>query len=199
MSNTGGGVFLPNEASTVTGWTFASPSWTSPVVTGGTFAGGTFTGPTFSGLINSDYKVLAATATYSATVTPATITGFSWTLIPGSYIFDMNLPITITTVGGLTISFALASTVLTSIQYQSYAATAADNGTAVSTQGTTTASGTKVFDSKTAAYTLVTVKGSMVVGTGGTFSWQGCQNTSAGAGDASLVLLGGYAKLIRVS
>jgi len=45
----------------------------------------------------------------------------------------------------------------------------------------------------------VEVTGSMVVGTGGTFAWQGTQNTSAGGGDVSAVLLGAYAQLTRVA
>src|SRR6185436_18028332 len=159
----------------------------------------TLTGKTITGAVDSDYKVLAAPITYTSNVVAATITGFSFTLVPGTYVFDINLPIVMTTNGGLALSFLLTTAVLTSIQYQTYASTAADNGTAVSTQGTTAASTTKVFDSKTAAYTLVSAKGSLVCGTGGTFAWQGCQNTSAGGGDVSIVLLGAYAKLTRVA
>lgn len=226
MANQAGGVFQPNEPAAVTNWTLTtptisgasmtsttltSPTITSPTITGTTtvgngatlttpvLSGGTITGATITGTVASDVKVLAASATYSATTTPATLTGFSWTVVPGTYVFDLNLPATMTTNGGLTVNFLLTTAVLTSIQYQSYAATASDNTTGVSTQGTTTASGTKVFDSKTAAYTLVTIKGSMVVGTGGTFAWQGTQNTSAGAGDATVVLLGAYGSLTRAA
>jgi hypothetical protein len=168
-----------------------------------TFTNKTLTSPTINGAtlgttINTDYKVLAAPITYTSNVTPAVITGFSWTVVPGTYIFEVNLPTTMTTVGGFTQSFVLTTAVITSIQYQTYAATASDNTTAVSTQGTTTTSATKVFDSKTAAYTYVQVRGSMVVGTGGTITWDGCQNTSAGGGDVTTLLLGGYAKLVRV-
>jgi len=119
--------------------------------------------------------------------------------VPGVYIFEVNLPTTMTTVGGLTISFVLTTAVLTSIQYQTYASTASDNTLAVSTTGTTTTSATKVFDSKTSAYTYVKIWGSMVVGTGGTFTWDGCQNTSAGGADTSTILLGAFAKMNRVS
>lgn len=195
-----------DAANTFTGvQTMTSAALTTPVLTGSvtgtyTLAGTpTLTAPTINGAINTDFKVLAGNATYTSTVTPATLTGFSWTVVAGTYVFDMNLPATLTTVGGLTINFLLTTAVLTSIQYQSYASTAADNSTAVSTQGTTTTSGTKVFDSKTAAYTLVRVTGSMVVGTGGTFAWQGTQNTSAGGGDVSVVLLGSFARLTRVA
>jgi len=200
-----------DAANTFTGvQTMTSAALTTPVLTGSvtgtyTLAGTpTLTAPTINtatlnGAINTDFKVLAASATYSATTTPATLTGFSWTVVPGTYVFKVNLPATMTTVGGLTIDFLLTTAVLTSIRYQSYATTATDNADAVSTQGTTTTSGTKVFDSKTAAYTLVEIAGSMVVGTGGTFAWQGTQNTSAGAGDATIVLLGAYAQLTRVA
>lgn len=175
---------------------------TGPAATGtiATLAGTeTLTNKTITAAVIPDWKVLAATATYTSTTTPATLTGFSWTVVAGTYIFEVNLPATMTTNGGLTVNFLLTTAVLTSVQYQTYAATAADNTTAVSTTGTTTTSGTKVFDSKTAAYTGVQIRGSMVVGTGGTFAWQGCQNTSAGGGDITTVLLGSYAKMTRVA
>jgi len=145
---------------------------------------------------SGERKVIATQIDYASNATAATITGFSWTVIAsGTYIFEINLPTTMTTNGGLTLNFKLTTATLTSIQYQSYAATASDNTTAVSTQGTTTTDATKVFDSKTAAYTLVTIKGSVVVNAGGTFAWQGCQNTSHV--DTTSLLVGGYASLIR--
>ena len=187
--------------------TLTFPSTTTTIVgtdTTNTLTNKTLTAPaintgTLAGCINQDFKILAANATYSATVTPAALTGFSWTVVAGTYAFEINLPTTMTTVGGLALSFVLTTAVLTSIQYQSYAATADDGGTGISTNGTTTTSATKVFDSKTAAYTHVNVKGSMVVGTGGTFAWAGTQNTSAGAGDATIVAIGSYARMTRVS
>lgn len=190
----------PATSATLTiidGTTVTGPAATGTLVTAAGTA--TLTNKTITDPIVSNAKVLAASATYTSTTTPATLTGFSWTVVAGTYIFEMNLPTTLTTVGGLTLNFALTTAVLTSIQYQSYASTAADATTAVSTQGTTTTSGTKVFDSKTAAYTYVRIVGSMVVGTGGTFTWQGTQNTSAGGGDVSVVLLGAYANLTRTA
>src|ERR1700747_3711473 len=127
MSNPSlGGAFNPNADYSPTGvWTFTqtpvigsgayvttgatqtltAKSLTSPTITG-TVAGVA----TWTGQIEGDTKVLAATATYSAAATartpPATITGFSWALIAGAtYVFDINLPTTMTTVGGLTVSF----------------------------------------------------------------------------------------------
>lgn len=175
---------------------------TGPAATGtlSTLAGTeTLTNKTITAAVIPDWKALAATVTYTSNVTPATLTGFSWTVVAGTYIFEVNLPATMTTNGGLTVSFLLTTAVLTSIRYQSYAATADDAGTGVSTLGSTTTSATKVFDSKTAAYTGVSIRGSMVVGTGGTFAWQGCQNTSAGGGDVTSVLIGAYAKMTRVA
>lgn len=163
----------------------------------GSSTSGTSAAPLVSG---GAYKVLAATITYTSNVTAAVITGFSWTVAAGAtYIFEANLPATMTTNGGLTVSFKLTTATLASIQYQSYAATATDNATAVSTNGTTTTDATKMFDDKTAAYTHVNVKGSFVTTLGGTFALYGCQNTSAGGGDVTSVLIGSYAKLIRVA
>lgn len=173
-------------------------------ISGGTISGaigtltGTLSGVTVASNITSDYKVLAAPITYTSNVVPATITGFSWTVVAGTYLFEMNIPTVMTTNGGLTVNFKLTTAVLTSIQYQSYASTAVDNTLGVSTTGTTTTDATKVFDSKTAAYTYVKVWGTMVVGTGGTFAWQGCQNTSAGGGDVTTLPIGAFAKLTRV-
>lgn len=173
-------------ADTTSAQTLTNKTLTAPVITGATE----------SGNIAGDNKVLAASATFTSNTVAATLTGFSWTVVPGTYKFDVNLPQTATVNGGTTISFALTTAVITSIQYQTYAATASDNTTAVSTQGTTATSATKVFDSKTAAYTLVNIKGTMVVGTGGTFAWQACQNTSNS--DTTTILLGSYATMTRV-
>src|SRR5258708_5584834 len=130
-----GGALVPGADQTITGlWTFSqSPvigsgayvttgatqtltakSLTSPTLTG-TVAGAA----TLAGNIFSDLKVLAASATFSNTATLATLTGFSWTLIAGAtYIFEVNLPTTMTTVGGLSVAFTLTTATLTSMQMQ---------------------------------------------------------------------------------
>lgn len=170
--------------------TKASPTWTSVGP-----SGATITSPIFT-----DRKVLAATATADANVVAATLTGFSWTVVAsGIYQFELELPCTMTTVGGLTLSFKLTTATLTSIRYNTYQATAVDNTTAVSATGTTTTDATKVIDNKTAAYTMTRVTGSMVVNAGGTFAWQFCQNTSAAGGDATLILIGARAGLYRTA
>lgn len=158
----------------------------------------TLTNKTLSGAINTDYKVLAASATYDNEGAPQALTGFTWTVAAGgTYDFQIDLDTTMTTNGGLELAFTLTTATLTSIRYTTYAATASDNTTAVSSTGTTTASATKMFDSKTAAYTTVRVKGSFVVGTGGTFALTACQETAAAGGDATLVLIGSTARVTR--
>ncbi len=160
----------------------------------------TLTNKTVSGAVNSDFVVLAASQTHTSNATPTALsTPFAFTVVPGTYIFEVDLDTTMTTTGGLTVAFVLTTAVLTSIQYRTYAATASDNTTAVSTQGTTATSGTEPFDSKTAAYTYVRIVGSMVVGTGGTFEWKTSQETSASGGDVSVVKLGSFARMTRVA
>lgn len=163
-----------------------------------TLTGKTLTGATVSATINSDTKALAANATATSNATLATLTGFSWTVVAGAtYTFDINLPATMTTNGGLSVALKYTTATMTSIQVQTYGATASDNTTAVSTQSTTTTDQTKFFDSKTAAYILVTLKGSFVVNAGGTVAVQFAQNTSHI--DTTTILLGAYANLTRVA
>lgn len=154
-------------------------------------------GSDLSGTNSSETKVLAASAAFTSNATLASLTGFSWTLVAGgTYQFEVNLPATMTTNGGLSVALKYTTATLTSIQAQTYAATASDNTTGVSTQSTTTTDATKFFDSKTAAYTLVTLKGTLVVNAGGTVAVQVAQNTSHI--DTTTVLLGAYAKFTKV-
>lgn len=160
----------------------------------------TLTAPTISAGIDSDTKYLAASITYDANTTPALITGFAWSVAAGGvYEFDVNLSTTMTTNAGLTVAFKLTTATLTSIRYTTYASTATDNGTAVSTYGTTAADLTEPFNSKTAAYTTVNLRGVIVVNAAGTFSWYGCQETSGTAGDVTILLLNSTAKMKRIA
>jgi hypothetical protein len=180
--------------------TKASPTWVA--LSGSAAAAitsGTITGATLSANINSDTKLLALSEVFDADVTPGLITGFAHAVVPGSYVFDLDLSTTMTTNAGLTIAFKLTTAVLTSIRYTTYASTATDNATAVSTYGTTATDLTEPFNSKTAAYTAVRVRGSMVVGTGGTFSWFGCQETSGTGGDVTTILLNSTSSMVRIA
>src|SRR5205814_5371262 len=69
-----------NLATAVTGETGSGAVvfGTSPTIATPAITGGTLTGVTLSANLNTDTKVLAATATYSNTGTLATLTGFSW-------------------------------------------------------------------------------------------------------------------------
>jgi hypothetical protein len=152
-----------------------------------------------TGTVSTDDKVVPASITYDANVVAATITGFSWTVVPGAtYLFDADLYTTMTTNGGLTVSFKLTTATLTSIRYFTYQSTASDNTTAASATGTTTTDATKMIDNKTAAYTSTRIRGSFVVGTGGTFALQACQNTSATGADVSIILIGSNVRFTRV-
>lgn len=148
----------------------------------------------------SETKYLASSITYDANTTPALITGFAWPVVAGGvYEFDVDLSTTMTTNAGLTIAFKLTTATLTSIRYTTEASTASDNTTAVSTYGTTTTDLTEPFNSKTAAYTRVRLRGVMVINAAGTFSWYGCQETSGTGGDVTILLLNSTATLRRIA
>jgi len=197
LQRTNGSVYVNTNTKASPTWVSLGVGATGAVLTDPVISGGSLTGSTVSGNIESDTVVLAAAETFDADVTPGLITGFAHTVVAGTYTFDLNLFTTMTTNAGLTIAFKLTTAVLTSIQYATYAATATDNATAVSTQGTTTTDLTEPFNSKTAAYTFVRVFGSMVVGTGGTFSWYGCQETSGTGADATVLKIGSYSSVVR--
>lgn len=147
---------------------------------------------------NPDIKVLAATATFTSNTVLANLTGFSWTLVAGAtYKFEVNIPATMTTNGGLDLALKYTTATAASIQLQTYASTATDNATAVSTQSTTTTDATRYFGSNTAAYTLATMKGTLVVTTGGSVAVQASQHVSNS--DTTSVLLGAYAQFTRVA
>lgn len=203
-SGTGAGVsgpgsvyFRTNGSVYVNTNTKASPTWVSLGVGA---SGAVLTSPTITSPIYTDRKVLAASAAFDNTATLVTLTGFSWTVVAGAtYQFQVELPTTMTTVGGLAVAFKLTTATLTSIRYNFYASTAVDNTKAVSGTGTTTADQTKMFDSKTDAYTIVRLTGAFVVNAGGTFAFQAAQNTAAAGADASTVLIGATAGIFRTA
>ena len=176
-----------SSTQTLTNKTLTSPTITSP----------TITGAALSGSIDSDVKVLAATETRDQTTTLATITGMTYTLVAGAtYEFDIELPITCTTNGGIAVGFGYTTLTLTSIRANFYVATAADNSTAVSGTSTTTTTATKFVNTKTAAYTLVRLTGTLVVNAGGTLAVQSAQETSHV--DVTSMLIGSRARFTRV-
>lgn len=174
-----------------TAQTLTSKTLTSPTITGGTVSAATL-----SGNIESDTKVLAATATFQTNTVLASLTGLtSPTLVAGkTYQFEVDLRTTQTTNGGLAVAFKYTTAVLTSIQCQSVQQTASAVAVA---QSTATADQTKFVDNKTAAYINTTLVGTFVVTTGGTIDVQACQNTSNS--DTTSVLLGSFARFTRVN
>ncbi len=146
----------------------------------------------------SDQKVLRASKAFTSNVTLTDLAGFSWNVVAGGvYYFDVLLPATMTTNGGISVAFSYTQGAsLASIQVLTYIATASDNTTAVSSQSTTTTTQTKFLDTATAAYTYCRLEGSLVVTSGGVISVQAAQNSSHA--DTTTVLLGATANMIRV-
>ncbi len=188
---------IKSLADTSTAQTLTNKTLTAPTITGSpTLTGATITGATVAGNINSDTKVLVATATTTTNVL-ASLTGFSWSLVAGAtYKFDVELATTQTTNGGLTVAFKYTTATLTSIQLKTYQSTDTDNTTAISTNNTTTTDATKFIDNKTAAYTRSRLHGTLVVNAAGTVAIQVAQNTTNS--DTTSILLGSYAEFQRV-
>lgn len=138
-------------------------------------------------------KVLAATATTTTNVL-ASLTGFSWTLqAGGTYQFDVMLATTQTTNGGLAVALKYTTATMTSIEVLSEQKSASAIAVANST---TTTDATKFVDNKTAVYLTTQLKGTMVVGTGGSVAVQFAQNTTNS--DTTSILLGSYATFTKV-
>lgn len=74
MANSGGGVLLPNEATSVTNWTLTTPTITTPTITGATLTTTTLTSPTITSPTISGTTAIGSGATLtSPTVNSPTI------------------------------------------------------------------------------------------------------------------------------
>ena len=157
----------------------------------------TFTG---DNVYSTEYKVLAATQNFDnqvgAGTTLTTITGMSWTVVPGTYYFKFRGTISITANNGLKMAFKLTGTSLTSLALRTYLSTDTDNTGGVSTAFTTTTDQALIFDDVATVYTNVTLEGTMVVGTGGTIALQAAEHTAHN--DDCLILLGAFSQMTRV-
>ncbi len=141
---------------------------------------GVFTQPMRKRLNHNFTDVSVSTANLAKTsdTTQAVIPGLvTDTLEAGAtYRFEAWLKVSQTTNGGLTLEFNTPDTLtLTSISYETQESTASVVAFA---QGTTATMGTKIIDSKTAAYISVLVRGSLVVNAAGKFELTAAQNTS---------------------
>lgn len=174
---------------------------TSQAITTPTITGGSLTGAALSANINGDVKVLAATQNFDNQVgqgtTLTTVTGMSWTVVPGTYRFKFHGTVTMTTNGGLKMAFKLTTAVLTSLALRIRQSTDTDNTGAISAAFTTATDQATWFSQKTVAFTNVIVEGTMVVGTGGTIDVQAAQETAHN--DDSTIVLGAFAEMERVA
>lgn len=137
-------------------------------------------------------------ATFSATsgdtsTTLTNLTGLVVTVVPGTYAFDIKLGTVSTTNCGLKVGFKLTTTVLTSIEYQATTGAAAG----VSNSRGTTATDQMSLFAATVASVHSHIRGTMVVGTGGTIQLQGAQNASHA--DTTSVFLGSSMTFTRIA
>lgn len=135
-------------------------------------------------------QIDAVTSTTGTTLT--NITGLSVDVeAAGEYSFEAYLPGTATTNGG--VKFAIGGTcTATTISYTGSQL----NGTTNNATATTTTKGNAV-GAATTVYTFATVRGSIVVATGGTLTVQFAQN--AAHADTTSVYVNGYFNVTRVA
>lgn len=145
----------------LTGVTLTNPILINPT-TQGTVSG---VGLTQGGIASGSFSAASNT-------TPANITGMAATLAPGTYVFDIYLAVTDGATGGLkvngTFSGTLTSFVADTWVYNTTTVTAEVNITSIASN----------FVSAAVAATAVSIAGTVVVATGGTFQLQGAQSVS---------------------
>lgn len=156
--------------------------------------GGTITGVTLSGQISGNVKRTSASVTANATATYANVTGLSFTVVPGTYSFNLMLPSTVASgTGGIKYAFNYTTAVLSSIEASARGYTAS----AVAVQHTTTTTAQADLFTQAAVVIFTEVSGTMVVTTGGTVDVQMAQNTSNASN--TIALIGGYGSFTRIA
>lgn len=123
----------------------------------------------------------------------AALTGLVHTVVPGTYAYKAVLQTLSTSNGGVKVTFALTTAVLTSIQNVALATTASAVAGARSTTATT---GATLYGA-TAAITQLRLEGTMVVATGGTIQLMGEQNASHA--DETTFYAGSTFELVRIA
>lgn len=194
-----GTLTLPAATDTLVGKattdTLTNKTLTAPVLSGtvtGTYTlGGT---PTIGGAINTDTKRTSSSVTKNASAAYANVTGLSFTVVPGTYQFTLNLPSTVANgTGGIKYAFNYTTTVVSSIEATGRGYTAS----AVAVQHTTTTTTQADLFSQAAVVIYTQITGTMVVGTGGTIDVQMAQNTSNGSD--TIALIGGSGTFTRIA
>lgn len=149
---------------------------------------------TGANLYVADLKRTSASVTKNASDVYANVTGLSFTVVPGTYAVRAYLPSTVASgTGGIKYAFNYTTAVITSMQVTGTGYTAS----AVAVQQTTTTTTQTDLFTQAAVVILTEIKGTMVVGTGGTIDIQMAQNTS-NASD-TIALIGGYAEFVRIA
>jgi hypothetical protein len=95
MSNTAGGCLLPNEATTVTGWTLTTPTITGATLTTTTLTSPTISAPTLSGSATGTYTLAGTPTISNPTINSPTISSlksaFSISTVSAGYGSDTYL------------------------------------------------------------------------------------------------------------
>ena len=135
----------------------------------------------------------SASVTKNASAAYANVTGLSFTVVPGTYAFTLNLPSTVASgTGGIKYAFNYTTAVVSVLEATGVGTTAS----AVATQHTTTTTTQADLYSEAAVVLNVCVTGTMVVTTGGTVDVQMAQNTSNASN--TIALIGGYGEFVRI-
>lgn len=174
---------------------------TPAAITGTTGAfSGAVTGPSFAatgavtGLFVQVIKRTSASVTKNASAAYANVTGLSFTVVAGTYNFDIYLPSTVASgTGGIKYAFNYTTAVVSALQATGAGMTAS----AVAVQQTTTVTTQTDIFTQAAVVILTRIMGTMVLTTGGTVDVQMAQNTS-NASD-TIALVGGYGSFTRIA
>lgn len=169
---------------------------TSTTVNATTVAPTTLTAGTVTNTAINVPQVARTTSalTKNASTTYANVTGLSFTVVPGTYVFTLNLPSTVASgTGGIKYCFNYTTAVLSALE----ATAAGTTASAIAVQHTTTTTTQTDLFTEAAVVLNVRITGSMVVTTGGTVDVQMAQNTSDASNTVALV--GGYGEFIRIA
>ncbi len=156
-----------------------------------------FTNKTLTGNINADTKFCTTAFDVDSGTTADTLTnvvGMVQTVVPGTYVFNISVPVTATANSGLKLSWKLTTTVLSSAIYAARAFSA--SAVLCAAHGTTATDQPDIF-SETGAWLYAEVQGRVVVSTGGTIQIQAAQNASHA--DNTTIPVGAYMTFTRVA